>query len=40
MIIRVLTTGNPDEMLYRQSLDALNFMMREQHIPQEVRVQR
>jgi hypothetical protein len=38
VIIRVITTGNPDEMLFRQSLDALNYMMTDQRIPQEVRV--
>ena len=38
MIIRVLTTGNPDEMLFRQSLDALNYMMRDQHLPHDVRL--
>ena len=34
VIIRVITTGNPDEMLFRQSLDALNYMMADQRIPQ------
>jgi len=36
-ILRVLTTGNPDEMRYRQKLDALNFMMADSHIPNDVR---
>ena len=38
LLIRVLTTGNPDEMVFRQSLDALNYMMRDQHLPNEVRI--
>ena len=38
VIIRVITTGNPDEMFFRQNLDALNFMMRDQRIPHDVRL--
>jgi hypothetical protein len=37
LIMRVLTTGNPDETRFRQRLDALNGMMRDQHIPKSVR---
>lgn len=33
-----MTTGDPDEIHFRQSLDALNFMMSDQHVPQENRV--
>ena len=38
VVIRVLTTGNPDEILFKQNLDALNYMMRDQRIPQPTRV--
>ena len=37
-VIRVLTTGQPDEMLFRQTLDALNYMMADEHLPKEMRV--
>ena len=36
LILRVLTTGNPDEMRFRQRLDALNFMMADQRMPVDV----
>ena len=38
VVIRVLTTGNPDEMLFRQNLDALNYMMSDQRLPRETRI--
>ena len=38
VVIRVLTTGNPDEMLFRQNLDALNYMMSDQRLPKETRI--
>lgn len=38
VIVQVLTTGDPDEIVFRQSLDALNFMMRDQHVPQDHRL--
>ena len=37
LIMRVLTTGNPEETRFRQRLDALNAMMRDQHIPDVVK---
>jgi hypothetical protein len=33
VIVQVMTTGDPDEINFRQSMDALNFMMNDQHIP-------
>ena len=36
LILRVLTTGNPDEMRFRQRLDALNYMMADQRMPADV----
>jgi len=38
LILRVLTAGDPDETKFRQRLDALNFMMRDQNVPNELRV--
>ena len=37
LIMKVLTQGNPEETKYRQSLDKLNAMMRDQRIPNAVR---
>lgn len=37
IIIQVLTTGNPDETDFRQKLDALNFMLSDNHIESEMR---
>ena len=36
-ILRVLTTGNPDEMRFRQKLDSVNFMMEDSNIDKSVR---
>ena len=38
LILRVLTTGDPDETKFRQRLDALNYMMKDQHVPNEMRL--
>lgn len=38
VIVQVMTTGDPDEILFRQSMDALNFMMHDQHLPFKNRV--
>ena len=35
MICGVVTNGNPDETLWQQNNDALNFMMADQNVPQE-----
>ena len=36
--VQVLTTGAPDETEFRQKLDALNFMMRDNHIEKATRL--
>jgi hypothetical protein len=38
IIVQVLTTGNPDETLFRQQLDALNYMMEDNRVDKESRV--
>ena len=32
VIVQVMTTGDPDEIHFKQQMDALNFMMRDQHV--------
>ena len=38
IIVQVLTTGDPDETDFRQNLDALNFMMHDNHIEKATRL--
>ena len=38
IIVQVLTTGNPDETEFRQNMDALNFMMADNHIDSKHRI--
>ena len=33
VIVQVMTNGDPDEIKFRQAMDALNFMMQDQHVP-------
>ena len=37
IIVQVLTTGDPEETAFRQRMDALNFMMRDNGIDRETR---
>ena len=38
MICGIVTNGDPEETLWRQDMDALNFMMADNKLPQELRV--
>ena len=37
VFVRMFTTSDPDETYYSQSLDALNFMMRDTRMPKDIR---
>ena len=37
IFVRMLTTADPDETYFAQSMDALNFMMRDTRMPHEIR---
>ena len=38
VICGIVTNGDPEETLWRQDMDALNFMMRDNKLPQELRI--